>query len=88
MTSFFDQVPIPFHTFFAHTVRQEAKCKLYLLVHVFISITKGVGRKISGWGGNGKKIEKYQNYRKIALLSLFQGGQQKKGRKIAKKTEK
>jgi len=49
-----------------------------------ISITiKGVGKKISRGEANGKED------RKIALLSLFQGGPTEKiDRKIAKKHEK
>jgi len=35
---------------------------------------KGVGRKISRERGNGKRPKNSKKYRKIALLSFFQGG--------------
>jgi len=56
--------------------------KLFTRLWAASALPKGVSRKISR-GGQRKKD------RKIALLSLFRGGeQQKKDRKIAKKYQK
>jgi len=62
-------------------------------LHQFLNLLsegKGVGRKISREGGTTEKRLKNSKKRpKIALLSLFQGGgQRKKDQKIAKKYRK
>jgi len=52
---------------------------------IYLEIIKGVGRKISREGGNGKRPKNSKIDRKISLLSLFQGGE---GGGNRKKTEK
>jgi len=63
----------------------QANWFIYLF---FLLLVKGVGRKFSRGGATEKITKISKKYRKIALFSLFQGGQRIKGRKIAKKRPK